>query len=145
MSGLVARAEITIQAPAEKVWRALTEPDSIARYMFGARVTTDWQPGSPITYDGEWNGKPYRDKGQILEVAPNRLLKTSHFSPLSGKEDVPENYNVVTYELTPWNGGTRVRVTQENNPDQKMVDESEKTWAMMLGSLKSVVEDGGTT
>lgn len=140
MGDLVARAEITIDAPAEKVWRALTEPESIAQYMFGAKVTTDWRPGSPITYEGEWNGKPYRDKGQVLEVAPNRLLKTTHFSPLSGKEDTPENYNVVTYELTPQDGGTAVRVTQENNLDQNMVDESEKTWAMMLGKLKSVVE-----
>lgn len=140
MSDLVARAEITIDAPAEKVWRALTDPASIAQFMFGARVTTDWRPGSPITYDGEWKGKPYRDKGTVLEVAPNRLLKTTHFSPLSGKEDVPENYNIVTYELTPRDGGTVVRVIQENNPDQNMVDESEKTWAMMLGQLKSVVE-----
>lgn len=140
MSDLVARAEITIDAPAEKVWRALTDPASIAEFMFGAKVTTDWRPGSPITYDGEWKGKPYRDKGTVLEVVPNRLLKTTHFSPLSGKEDVPENYNVVTYELAPRDGGTVVRVIQENNPDQNMVDESEKTWAMMLGKLKSVVE-----
>lgn len=140
MSDLVARAEITIQAPAEKVWRALTEPDLIAQFMFGTKVTTDWQPGSPITYEGEWQGKPYRDKGEVLEVAPNRLLKTTHFSPLSGKEDVSENYNVVTYELTPRDGGTSVTVIQENNPDQAMVDESEKTWAVMLGKLKSVVE-----
>jgi uncharacterized protein YndB with AHSA1/START domain len=140
MSDLVARAEIMIPASADKVWRALTEPDSIAQFMFGAKVTTDWQPGSPITYDGEWKGKPYRDKGTVLQVAPPRLLKTTHFSPLSGKEDVPENYNVVTYELTPQDGGTAVRVIQENNPDQQMVDESEKTWAMMLAKLKSVVE-----
>jgi uncharacterized protein YndB with AHSA1/START domain len=140
MSDLVARAEITIEAPAEKVWRALTEPDSIAQFMFGTKVTTDWQPGSSITYDGEWKGKTYRDKGTVLEVAPNRLLKTTHFSPLSGREDIPENYNVVTYELTPQDGGTAVKVVQENNPDQNMVDESEKTWAMMLGKLKSVVE-----
>src|SRR5437016_6516027 len=99
MGDLVATAEVTIDAAAEKVWRALTEPESIAQFMFGARVTTDWQPGSPITYDGEWKGKPYRDKGTVLEVDPNRLLKTTHFSPLSGKADVPENYNVVTYEL----------------------------------------------
>jgi uncharacterized protein YndB with AHSA1/START domain len=103
-------------------------------------VTTDWQPGSPIAYEGEWKGKPYRDKGTVLEVAPNRMLKTTHFSPLSGKEDVPENYNVVTYEVTQQDGVTRVKVIQENNPDQNMVDESTKTWATMLENLKSVVE-----
>src|SRR5579884_1962562 len=112
MRDLVARVEVAIDAPAETVWRALTEPDSIAQFMFGARVITDWQPGSAITYEGEWKGKPYRDKGEVLEVVPKRLLKTTHFSPLSGKADVPENYNVVTYELTSRSGRTMVRVIQ---------------------------------
>jgi len=117
----LARAEITIDAPAEKLWRALTEPRLDRPVYVWDEGDHREQPGSPITYDGEWKGKPYRDKGTVLEVAPNRLLRTTHFSPLSGKEDIPENHNVVTYELTPQDGGTAVKVIQENNPDQNMV------------------------
>ena len=63
----VAKAAITINAPASKVWDALTKPDLIKQYLFGTEVTTDWQAGSPITYRGTWEGKTYEDKGKILQ------------------------------------------------------------------------------
>ena len=140
MTDLIATVETDIDAPAGKVWKALTEPDLIAQYMMGTKVTTDWKEGSSITYEGEWKGTQYRDKGTVLEVVPNKMLKTTHYSPLGGKPDVPENYNTVTYELADADGRTTLTVIQENNPDQAMVDESEKTWAMMLQELKSVVQ-----
>jgi len=48
MTGKVASAETDIDAPRREVWRALTDPDEIEKYMFGSRVETDWKPGSPI-------------------------------------------------------------------------------------------------
>ena len=48
----------------------LTSPEAISRFMFGAKVDTDWEEGSPITWTGEYEGKPYQDKGEILEVVP---------------------------------------------------------------------------
>ena len=53
----IATATTTINAPASKVWDALTKPEQIKQYMFGTEVTTDWKVGSPITYKGEWKGK----------------------------------------------------------------------------------------
>ena len=84
MKGRVATAETEIHAPAGKVWRALTDPDEIQKYMFGSRVETDWKPGSRITWKGEYEGKKFEDKGEVLEVVPERRLKVTHFSPLSG-------------------------------------------------------------
>ena len=52
--------------------------------MFGAELETDWAEGSPITWSGEWEGKPYQDKGKVLEVDPGRRLVHTHFSALSG-------------------------------------------------------------
>ena len=100
MTGRVATAEAEIHAPRSKVWRALTDPDQIQKYMFGSRVETDWKPGSRISWKGEYGGKKYEDKGEILEVVQVRRLKVTHFSPLSGKEDAPENYHTLVYELT---------------------------------------------
>ena len=77
----------------------LTDSEMIQRYMFGAIVETDWKPGSPIAWRGEWNGKPFEDKGEVLEVLPYKFLKLTHFSPLSGQEDRPENYHTLEYEL----------------------------------------------
>ena len=66
MTGHVATAQCEIDAPPEKVWRALTDPGLIKKYMFGSEVNTDWQPGSPITWKGEFEGRPYVDKGEIV-------------------------------------------------------------------------------
>jgi hypothetical protein len=34
----------------------------------GADVETDGKPGSPITWKGEYQGKPYEDKGELVEA-----------------------------------------------------------------------------
>src|SRR6059058_5157791 len=81
-----ATAEVTVDAPATQVWRGLTEPELIAQYMFGSRVVTDWQVGSPIVWKGEFEGRSYEDKGEVLEVRPERHLSVTHFSPMTGQE-----------------------------------------------------------
>ena len=73
MMNIIAKAQIDIAAPATEVWHALTDPESIAKYFFGSQVETDWKPGSPITWKGQYNGKSFEDKGEILEVERNRL------------------------------------------------------------------------
>ncbi len=97
-TNLIARASIAINAPSADVWDALVNPEAIEQYMFGTHVTTDWREGSPITWKGEWEGKPYEDKGVILKLEPERTLQYSHFSPLAGLPDKPENYHTVTIE-----------------------------------------------
>jgi uncharacterized protein YndB with AHSA1/START domain len=67
---ILARASTVIDAATDVVWKALTDPDIVRRYMFGATVTTDWRTGSPITWSGQWNGEPFEDKGFVLKVDP---------------------------------------------------------------------------
>lgn len=130
---------IDIDAPPSKVWAALTMPDLIKRYMMGATVETDWQVGHPITWSGEWQGKSYVDKGVIRAIDPERRLSMTHWSPLSGLADRPENHHTVTYELQASGAGTRVTLTQENltgvSPEQ-----SRKNWQPMLDGLKQTAE-----
>ena len=140
MTGRVATAEAEINAPRSEVWRALTDPDQIEKYMFGSRVQTDWKPGSPITWTGEYEGRKYEDKGEILEVVQERRLKVTHFSPLSGEEDAPENYHTLVYELTENNGTTHVSLSQDNNSSEEAAQHSRENWEKMLGGLKEVVE-----
>ena len=140
MADTVATAEIEISAPPERVWDALTDPELIERYMFGARVETDWQEGSPIVWKGEYDGKAYEDKGEIVEIEPERLLKVTHFSPLSGQEDVPGNYHLVMYELEPHGDATAVSLTQTGNASKKEAEHSSRNWERMLAGLKQVVE-----
>jgi uncharacterized protein YndB with AHSA1/START domain len=142
MTGIIANAEIEISAPRERVWAALTDPDKIAKYMFGATVESDWRPGSSITWSGEWEGKPYQDKGEILKSDPPRRLVFTHFSPLTGQADRPENYHTVIYELIDQDGNTRVELNQDNNGDQDEADRASANWIMMLTGLKETVETG---
>jgi uncharacterized protein YndB with AHSA1/START domain len=138
----VARVETVIDASPERVWQAITDPEQVRQYMAGAQVDSGWQQGDPITWSGEWNGRPFQDKGKILAIDPGKQLRVSHYSALSGQPDVPESYHVVTYDLTREGDRTRLLLTQENNSDEAMVAESEKTWSMMLDGLKKVAEQG---
>ena len=140
----IAKASITINASAEKVWHALTDPGMIKKYMFGTTVISDWKEGRKIIWKGEWEGKSYEDKGKILHFEPKKSLQYSHFSPLSGLHDNPENYHIVTIDLDEKNKQTTVTLTQDNNPDEKTKDHSEKNWKMMLASLKKLLEETGS-
>ena len=142
MAGILSTARIDVKAPATEVWKALTDVDMIQKYFFGSRVQTTWRPGSPITWSGQWEGKAYEDKGKVLEVEPNRLLKVSHFSPLAGLPDRPENYHNLTFQLDQQGRATRVSLTQDNNKDEAEAERSTQNWRTMLEGLKKVVEEG---
>jgi uncharacterized protein YndB with AHSA1/START domain len=138
--GLIANVSTTINAPSAKLWQALVTPAAIKEYMFGTTVTSDWVVGSPIVWKGEWQGRAYEDKGIILQVVPERVLEYSHFSPLAGVPDVPENYHIVTVELSPDAERTRVTLSQDNNPTEQAREHSERNWGMMLAALKQFLE-----
>lgn len=136
----IATAYTSIEAPVSKVWDALTNPAVIKQYMFGADVQSEWQQGAGITWKGEYNGKHYEDKGTILNIEPGRNLQYSHFSPLSGEEDKPENYHTVNIDLERFHDETLVKLWQDKNDSEEARKHSERNWQMMLDSLKQVLE-----
>ena len=140
MTEHVATASTTVEADADRVWRAMTDPKLVAEYMMGSEVASDWQPGSPITWSGEWEGKPYQDKGQVLAYDEPERLSVTHFSPLTGQDDVPENYHTLVYELGENDGVTTVSLSQDNNGSEEEAEHSRANWQMMLDGLKKQVE-----
>ena len=138
----VANASVVIDAPAVAVWDALVDAKAIKQYFFGSTVISDWKKGSKIVWKGEWEGKPYEDKGVVLQVEPGKRLKYSHFSPLMGKPDTPENYHTIAIELS--NEGspnrTHVSLSQDKNATEEARDHSQKNWETMLAGLKTYVE-----
>jgi len=139
--GLIAKAAITVNASRDNVWESLVNPEAIKHYMFGTQVTSDWHEGSPIAWKGEWHGKAYEDKGVILRFQPGRILEYSHFSPLVGLPDSPENYHTVTIELSAEGDQTRVALAQDNNATEAARASSEKNWGTMLAGLKKYLEE----
>jgi uncharacterized protein YndB with AHSA1/START domain len=138
----VAKVSSVIDASKEEIWEALTDPTSISQYMFGTKVTTDWSEGSPITWEGEWEGRPYQDKGVILDVHPPQVLEFSHFSPLTGLPDVPANYHTVRIEVVEDGPRAEVTLIQDNNETPEAREHSERNWQAMLDGLKTLVEGG---
>ena len=136
----VARAEVLVGAPPERVWEVLTGPEPRPEIMFGARTSTDWVPGHRITWSGEWQGHAFEDHGEVVDVEPGRRLVVTHFSPMSGLPDVPESYHRLEYVVEPVDGGTRVVLEQDNNPTEESARHSAENWQAMLDGVKTVAE-----
>lgn len=140
MTDHIARAERDIAAPPETVWDVITSPGPNPEIMFGARIESTWRVGDPITWSGEWEGRSYEDHGEILAIEPGSILRLTHFSPLTGLDDVPENYHRLEFQLTPTAEGTHLALSQDNNPTAEAAEHSAANWRTMLDGVASVAE-----
>jgi uncharacterized protein YndB with AHSA1/START domain len=140
MTAISTENSISIDAPAKDVWEALTNPDVIKKWFFGVDTETDWAEGSPIVHRGEYQGKPYEDKGTIVKVEQGRRLVHTHWSPSSGLPDSPENYEEVTWALSDRGAATQLTVTEVNLGSEEAKAASEQSWRMALQALKDLLE-----
>ncbi len=131
---------VTLNAPIEEVWDALTRPELIRRWFFGVDTRTTWMEGTPIMHRGEYQGKPYEDRGEILKFQPPKLLSYSHWSSMSGLPDDKENYQHVTYSLVSKGRSTELTLTEQNLPSEEMQELSDKSWDTALEMLKQMIE-----
>ncbi len=131
---------IVINAPLKKVWDALTIPEQVREYFFGTNMITTWEVGSPIFFQGEWEGKTYEDKGIVLEYTPMQSFSYNYWSSMGDTEDKPELYQVLSYSLSETSDGIKLMVTQSNVDTQEKADHSAKNWEGVLGLMKAFVE-----
>ncbi len=141
MTNLKCEVSIKIKSAKRRVWNALTDPDQIKKYLFGTNTVTDWKVGSPIKFTGSWEGKPYEDRGTILQNEHENVLKYSYWSSFSGRPDVPENYQTVTYSLSESNGETLFILSQDNCFTDEARKHSEENWKSILSTLKQMLEE----
>ncbi len=137
---LTLNTSISINASKSNVWRALIDPEQVKKYFFGTLVTSDWKVGSTITFSGEWEGKPYLDKGTILQIEKEKILKYNYWSSFAGTEDKPENYANIIYSLEEKNGETVFSIFQDGIKAKEALDHSEQNWRMVMNSLKELLE-----
>jgi uncharacterized protein YndB with AHSA1/START domain len=138
---LTLHTSISINAPKSKVWMALIDPEQVKKYFFGTILKSDWKVGSAITFSGEWEGKPYMDKGTILEIEMEKILKYNYWSSFSGTEDKPENYANIGYYLEEKNGETVFSISQDGIKTKEARDHSEQNWKMVMNNLKELLEE----
>lgn len=137
---LVVRKTVKINADASKVWNAITNPKMIKKYLFGTKVSTDWKVGSEISFQGNWQGKKFRDKGVIEKFEIEKLFQYTYWSVFSGLEDKRENYSLVTFELSGDNKITKLTVSQKGFADKTSQEHSDKGWSMVMQKIKELVE-----
>ncbi len=140
-NNIKAEVSISINGTISDVWNALTKPEIIRQYFFDTNTITNWEIGGPIKFIGEWKGKFYEDKGTILDIVTNKLIKFAYWSSMSGIEDRAEDYVIITYLLSGEDQNVQLTVLQENIPDENMKSHAEENWNKVLQGLKKVVEE----
>ena len=145
---LIIRNSITIDAPADKVWDALVNPEQTKQYMFGCETVSDWKPGSELLWKGTYEGKEMVFvKGEIVEIQPGKRLVYTTIDPNSDIDDTSENYLNVTYELVQDGQKTILNVSQGDystvaDGDKRYQDSynNGEGWNPILVDIKKLVE-----
>jgi uncharacterized protein YndB with AHSA1/START domain len=129
--------EIYIRTTPERLWEAITDPEIRSKYTFGARITSDWRPGSRIEmqHPGGLLGE-----GEVLEVdPPHRLVQT--MVALWSDEVKAEGTSRVTWEIEPVADSCRLTVTHDQLREGGS-NEIYGGWPMILSGLKTWLETG---
>ena len=138
---LIVSQSVTVNASKQKVWDALTNPEIIKEYLYGTETITDWRPGSEIIFQGEYEGKKYKDKGVILENIPYEKISYSYWSGFSGLDEHPDNFSVVTYQIQPVDENTCIFTwTQKGYVDEDRYNHSKEGMIEFLEDIKKVME-----
>jgi uncharacterized protein YndB with AHSA1/START domain len=129
-----------IAAPAEKVWRALTDGDFTRQYFFGRRMKSDWKVGAAwalLMEDGRVDSA-----GKVLECEPPRRLAISwRVEWLEEYRKLPEA--IVTFDIESVGEVVRLTMTQLSAPiDEKYLEGGRQGWPVILSGLKSLLETG---
>lgn len=137
---MILKLEVTINASISKTWEAITNPEIVKQYFFGTELKTTWKIGSSVTFSGEWEGKPYEDKGTILDYQFEKLIEYNYWSNFSGTEDKPENYSKISYRLSEKEGVTTLTITQDSFENQEAIEHSSTNWIAIMNEMKKMIE-----
>jgi uncharacterized protein YndB with AHSA1/START domain len=130
--------ETYIKTTPERLWDAITDPELRARYSFGVRVSSDWEPGS--RYESSVPGVIDIAAGENVEVdPPRRLVQT--FTALWSDEVRDVGESRVTWEIEPVGSSCRLTVIHDRLPAGAN-PEVYGGWPMILAGLKTLLETG---
>lgn len=134
------KEKLIIKAHAQQVWKALTNPGQVKRYMFGYEVESEWKAGSTILWILKRDGKTYTRKGKVLLAEQNKFLKFTDFNPDVDSEKDESNHAIITYELFENEGSTTLQITDDCAGNEKKYEETKRFWNTVLPKLKEMLE-----
>ena len=144
MADLVIERDVLIEAPAEVVWRTITEPGQMSQW-FADRVDLVVEPGAHGYLQFGDQGGPV----VVESVDPPARFSFRWNHPL-GEEPVAGNSMLVEFTLTPEGGErTRLRVVESGHElrdwpgadKQRYADEHRGGWAGYLDRLSRVAAE----
>lgn len=132
------RREVVIEAPQERVWRAITEPDELVRWFPDKIAEVDLRPGGAIRI--EWQDGEFDDGTVDVLAQPSRFAFRWHGAGF----DSPET--LVEFTLEAVGDGTRVVVVESGfskvREEKRSAawQDNDGGWAKELGELKAYLE-----
>jgi uncharacterized protein YndB with AHSA1/START domain len=131
---------IYIRTTAEKLWKALTEPEFTRQYWCETTQVSEWKPGASwriMTPDGRT-----ADSGEIVAVEPRKRMVLTWRHELDA-EMRDEGYSRLTYDLEQNGEAVKLTLTHEiDQSDSKLIKAIATGWPPLLSSLKSLLETG---
>ena len=137
---LITETSVSVDATSAQVWIALTTPKMVNKYLMETDVTTEWKERSVITYSGEYERKKCPNKGIIKKIDPEIIMQSTYWRSMGGKEDKPENNNLVIYNIPKRDDKTLITLSHNNNVTGKEKEHSTENWKMVVKKLKEVFE-----
>ncbi len=134
-------SKLNINASAEKVWNALTNPEKVKLWQYGSVLTTDWKIGNTIIFTTEWQGQVFKQWGIVLQFEPFKILKYNLFAPRPDLEYKPENYFEMEYLLTEQENGTELKIVQTDNRIGTKQEAEQGEENTILKMLKDLIEN----
>ena len=147
-NGFTVESSIVIHAPVSKIWDLLINPKKIKMYLYGSDVITDWNTGSEILFTRDrlhskapLAEKPIVDRGKVLKIEKERLLKFSFYSSMEGYPDLTENYSIVSYTITRLDVNSfRLNYVRNNIPIEIEKNNQDKFMPGMMKQIKVLAE-----
>ncbi len=134
---LAVEKSVNVRAPVATVWGTITDLERIPRWLNGVKVETTWKVGEPISFTGDWQGKPLEERATILHFEPEKALQ---YGQWRGRATSPKNQSVVTFTVAPHGNETVVFVRHDHlatDVDRKHADFH---WGVTLVVLRDVIE-----
>jgi uncharacterized protein YndB with AHSA1/START domain len=143
------RVSVLLRAPRAAVYRALTDPETIARWRFPDGMTSvvelqeDGGFRVTLTYDaedarGKTTARSDTYRARFTRLVPDeRVVEVDEFETTDARL---AGEMTVTVTLLDRDGGTELRAVHEGVPDGVAPADNELGWRMALSRLAALVE-----